>query len=116
MDNIYNLVQGQTIKLKLLCHTTHLGKKQKRYFKKGKEYEVDFYKPYNSSGGCIMVWVIFNTQDNEYIVTTGEGFMVHGNVYEDGKPKYINFKKVFHCPMDKLRTEKIKRIKHKMKR
>lgn len=116
MDNIYNLTQGQTIKLKLLCHTTYLGKNQKRYFKKGKEYEADFYKPHSGTEGSVMTWVKYPIQINEYPVTSGEGFVVRGYVYKDGKTKYPNFKKVFHCPYDRLRTEKIKRIKHKIKR
>lgn len=96
----------------LLCHTS-LGDPfdvHGRYYEKGKKY-IATLEPRGICGKdsnyevFTSMWVHHN---NKF----GGRFAVVGNIYDNGKPYWDDFRKYFYCPIEKERKDKILRIKN----
>lgn len=107
MIDIYNAPPKS---VKVMCHTSmgDPNDKDGRYFQAGKEYRMgtEIIKPSKDTryGECILCWVKFNEG-------YGSRFAVKGNIYDsDGKAYWPDFKKVFECPVTRIREEKFKEL------
>ena len=105
MIDIYNAPQKSVM---VMCHTSmgDPNDKHGRYFEAGKEYRMgtEIIKPSADTNyqECILCWIDFNSG-------YGSRFAVKGNVYH-GKAYWPDFKRVFECPVAKVREEKLKEL------
>jgi hypothetical protein len=82
--------------------------KDGKYFEAGKEYRMgtEIIKPSRDTNNqeCILCWIEFNAG-------FGSRFAVKGNIYDSfGKAYWPDFRKVFECPVARVREEKLEKI------
>ena len=102
MLDIYNAPQKAVM---VMCHTSQLI--DYFYFEAGKEYRMgtEIINPSKDTNyqECILCWIDFNSG-------FGTRFAVKGNIYDSfGKAYWPDFKKVFECPITKIRDEKLEK-------
>ena len=106
MVDIYNAPE-KTVMVK--CHTPFGDTidQHGRYYEVGKEYKMstEIIKPSADTNNqeCILCWIDFN---DEY----GSRFAVKGNIYHYNEPYWSDFKRVFECPVARVRDEKLVEI------
>ena len=106
MLDIYNAPQKSVM---VMCHTSmgDPNDKHGRYFEAGKEYSMstEIINPSKVTNyqDCILCWISFNEG-------YGSRFAVKGNIYNsDGKAYWPDFKRIFECPITKIRDEKLEK-------
>ena len=104
---IYNAPQKAVM---VMCHTSmgDPNDKDGRYFEADEEYWMgtEIIKPSKDTNNqeCILCWISFNEG-------FGSRFAVKGNIYNsDGKAYWPDFKRVFECPVAKIRDEQLEKL------
>ena len=107
VNDIYNAPQKSVM---VMCHTSmgDPNDKHGRYFEAGEEYRMgtEIIKPSKDTNyqKCILCWIDFNAG-------FGTRFAVKGNIYDiDGKAYWPDFKKVFLCPVARIRGEQLEKL------
>ena len=107
MIDIYNAPQKSVM---VMCHTSKGDPNDKdgKYFEVGKEYWMgtEIVKPNKDTNNqeCILCWIEFNER-------FGSRFAVKGNIYDSfGKAYWPDFKRVFECPVARIRGEQLEKL------
>jgi hypothetical protein len=94
----------------VMCHTSmgDPNDRHGRFFEAGKEYSMgtEIINPSKDTNyqECILCWIDFNPG-------YGSRFAVKGNIYDSfGKAYWPNFKRVFECPVARIRGARLEKL------